>query len=163
MLVTKHCVEPRRVQGNQSNLHLLELQCQWRKRHPYKTPQVQGHFAPLWCWTGRHADGGQLSPFSELGNALRLPGPALQHISLGQEWLHNLQGRGKNKNAGARVQKLLRILRGGQQSVKQGGALLHRSQAHEVYPAAGLGSVHSRGLNVSCSLFFSLAQRLKEG
>lgn len=43
----------------------------------------------------------------------------LQHVSLGQEWLHNLQGTGKNKNAGPLVQKLLRILKGQQQSIKQ--------------------------------------------
>ena len=33
-----------------------------------------------------------------------------QHF-LGQEWLHNLQGSGKHKNAGPLIQKLLRISR----------------------------------------------------
>lgn len=43
----------------------------------------------------------------------------LQHVSLGQEWIQNLQGTGKNKNAGPLVQKILRILKGQQQSIKQ--------------------------------------------
>lgn len=67
---------------------------------------------------GRHAPLHSSLVLDRTGSLLFLMGsakppvclfPALQHFSLGQNWLHNLQGPGKNKNAGPLVQKLLKI------------------------------------------------------